>query len=170
MFQYMEEFAELLLPVTDVRHQVVERVVQHLAQRNKDIPEVSNVSWSVHVVQSPTVNAFVLPVSGTMTFQAPQFLTQSKCYICFNCIHFCVEWRSFHVYWNAGVCGRCPPTYHHPGTRDGSRFIGTFCKYTQTAGPSSQLHFCVIYCDPRADRESRYFNIQGQHLHRNLNG
>ncbi|XP_029683513.1 metalloendopeptidase OMA1, mitochondrial isoform X2 [Takifugu rubripes] len=57
---YMEEFAELLLPVTDVRHQVVERVVQHLAQRNKDIPEVSDVSWTVHVVQGPTVNAFVL--------------------------------------------------------------------------------------------------------------
>lgn len=63
VFQYMEEFAELLLPVTDVRHQVVERVVQHLAQRNKDIPEVSDVSWTVHVVQGPAVNAFVLPVS-----------------------------------------------------------------------------------------------------------
>lgn len=61
----MTEFAELLLPVSDARHQVVERVVQHLAQRNKDIPEVSGVSWSVHVVQSPEVNAFVLPVSHT---------------------------------------------------------------------------------------------------------
>lgn len=83
MFQYMEEFAELLLPVTDVRHQVVERVVQHLAQRNKDIPEVSNVSWTVHVVQSPTVNAFVLPVSRTTAnteLQAPQFITQLKSY------------------------------------------------------------------------------------------
>ncbi|AWP11277.1 putative metalloendopeptidase OMA1 mitochondrial [Scophthalmus maximus] len=58
---YMEEFAELLLPVTDPRHKVVERVVQHLAQRNKDIPQVSDVTWSVHVVQSPNVNAFVLP-------------------------------------------------------------------------------------------------------------
>ncbi|XP_071343101.1 metalloendopeptidase OMA1, mitochondrial isoform X2 [Trachinotus anak] len=58
---YMEEFAELLVPVTDPRHKVVEQVVQHLAQRNKDIPEVSAVTWSVHVVQSPNVNAFVLP-------------------------------------------------------------------------------------------------------------
>lgn len=65
--QYMEEFAELLLPVTDPRHQVVERVVQHLAQRNKDIPEVSDVNWTVHVVQNPNINAFVLPVSGTKT-------------------------------------------------------------------------------------------------------
>lgn len=131
VFQYMEEFAELLLPVTDVRHQVVERVVQHLAQRNKDVPEVSNVSWSVHVVQSPTVNAFVLPVSGTtasMKSQALQFITQSKCYICSNCTHLCVEWRSFHVHWNAGECDRCSPAHHHPGARDGSRFIRTFCK------------------------------------------
>lgn len=65
---YMEEFAELLLPVTDPRHQVVERVVQHLAQRNKDIPEVSEVTWTVHVVQSPNVNAFVLPVSKRKSF------------------------------------------------------------------------------------------------------
>lgn len=60
----MEEFAELLLPVADPRHQVVEQVVQHLAQRNKDITEISDVSWNVHVVQSPSVNAFVLPVSS----------------------------------------------------------------------------------------------------------
>lgn len=65
----MEEFAELLVPVTDPRHKVVERVVQHLAQRNKDIPEVSDVTWSVHVVQSPNVNAFVLPVSKRKTYQ-----------------------------------------------------------------------------------------------------
>lgn len=97
MFQYMEEFAELLLPATDVRHQVVERVVLHLAQRNKDIPEVSNVSWIVHVVQSPNVNAFVLPVSRTNTeLQAPQFITQLKSYkqhfhikLCFF-VYFCV--------------------------------------------------------------------------------
>ncbi|XP_035503447.1 metalloendopeptidase OMA1, mitochondrial isoform X2 [Scophthalmus maximus] len=65
---YMEEFAELLLPVTDPRHKVVERVVQHLAQRNKDIPQVSDVTWSVHVVQSPNVNAFVLPNGKVFMF------------------------------------------------------------------------------------------------------
>ncbi|KAM6938551.1 metalloendopeptidase OMA1, mitochondrial [Lycodopsis pacificus] len=65
---YMEQFAELLVPVTDPRHQVVERVVQHLAQRNKDIPEVSEVTWSVHVVQSPDVNAFVLPDGKVFMF------------------------------------------------------------------------------------------------------
>ncbi|KAF3835071.1 hypothetical protein F7725_027629 [Dissostichus mawsoni] len=65
---YMEEFAELLVPVTDPRHQVVQRLVQHLAERNKDIPEVSDVSWSVHVVQSPNVNAFVLPDGKVFMF------------------------------------------------------------------------------------------------------
>lgn len=65
---YMEEFAELLLPVTDPRHQVVERVVQHLAQRNKDIPEVSDVNWTVHVVQNPNINAFVLPNGKVFMF------------------------------------------------------------------------------------------------------
>lgn len=63
----MEEFAELLVPETDPRHQVVERMVQHLVQRNKDIPEMSDVTWTVHVVQSPAVNAFVLPVSKRKT-------------------------------------------------------------------------------------------------------
>ncbi|XP_016898654.1 metalloendopeptidase OMA1, mitochondrial isoform X2 [Cynoglossus semilaevis] len=65
---YMEEFADLLLPVTDHRHVVVERVVQHLAQRNKDISEVSDVAWSVHVVQSPNTNAFVLPNGKVFMF------------------------------------------------------------------------------------------------------
>uniref|UniRef100_A0A8C2XRQ1 Metalloendopeptidase OMA1, mitochondrial n=1 Tax=Cyclopterus lumpus TaxID=8103 RepID=A0A8C2XRQ1_CYCLU len=65
---YMEEFAELLVAVTDPRHQVVERLVQHLAQRNQDIPEVSEVTWSVHVVQSPNVNAFVLPNGKVFIF------------------------------------------------------------------------------------------------------
>uniref|UniRef100_A0A665VVF9 Metalloendopeptidase OMA1, mitochondrial n=1 Tax=Echeneis naucrates TaxID=173247 RepID=A0A665VVF9_ECHNA len=65
---YMEEYAELLVPVTDPRHLVVERVVQHLAQRNKDIPEISDVTWSVHVVQSPNINAFVLPNGKVFMF------------------------------------------------------------------------------------------------------
>ncbi|XP_068449143.1 metalloendopeptidase OMA1, mitochondrial [Clinocottus analis] len=65
---YMEEFAELLVAVADPRHQVVERLVRHLAQRNEDIPEVSEVSWSVHVVQSAEVNAFVLPNGKVFVF------------------------------------------------------------------------------------------------------
>ncbi|XP_031689296.1 metalloendopeptidase OMA1, mitochondrial isoform X1 [Oncorhynchus kisutch] len=65
---YMEEFAELMVPEKDPRHQVVERVVEHLAQRNKDIPEVSSVPWRVHLVDSPTINAFVLPNGKVFMF------------------------------------------------------------------------------------------------------
>ncbi|KAJ3600046.1 hypothetical protein NHX12_033998, partial [Muraenolepis orangiensis] len=55
---YLEEFAEHLVPVDDPRHQLVERMVQHLAERNQDLPEVSSIPWTVHVVDNPTVNAF----------------------------------------------------------------------------------------------------------------
>nr|XP_046248837.1 metalloendopeptidase OMA1, mitochondrial isoform X2 [Scatophagus argus] len=47
---------------------VVDRVVQHLVQRNKDIPEVSDVTWNVHVVQTPDINAFVLPNGEVFMF------------------------------------------------------------------------------------------------------
>ncbi|XP_026201164.1 metalloendopeptidase OMA1, mitochondrial isoform X2 [Anabas testudineus] len=65
---YLEEFAELLVPVTDPRHQAVELLVQHLAKSNKDIPEVSDITWSIHVVQSPNINAFVLPNGKVFMF------------------------------------------------------------------------------------------------------
>ncbi|KAM4740145.1 metalloendopeptidase OMA1, mitochondrial isoform 2-T3 [Anableps anableps] len=65
---HLEEFAERLLPVTDPLHQMVEQSVQLLAQRNKDIPEVSEVPWSVHVVDSPQINAFVLPNGKVFVF------------------------------------------------------------------------------------------------------
>lgn len=61
--QHLLEFEDLLVPVNDPRHQVVEKMVQHLSQRNKDMPEVSEVTWKVHVVESPIMNAFCLPVS-----------------------------------------------------------------------------------------------------------
>ncbi|XP_061634671.1 metalloendopeptidase OMA1, mitochondrial [Phyllopteryx taeniolatus] len=65
---YMEEFGELLLPESDARHQAVERVVQHLARRNQDLPEMADVDWSVHVVQSDNTNAFVLPNGKVFMF------------------------------------------------------------------------------------------------------
>ncbi|MED6287008.1 metalloendopeptidase [Characodon lateralis] len=65
---HLEEFAEQLLPVTDPLHQMVEQSVQLLAQRNKDIPEVSKVPWSVHVVESSQINAFVLPNGKVFVF------------------------------------------------------------------------------------------------------
>lgn len=60
--QYVQEFEDSFIPLSDPRQEVVERVIEHLAHRNQDIPQLSDVSWTVHVVDSPTVNAFVLPV------------------------------------------------------------------------------------------------------------
>lgn len=65
---HMLEFEELLVPVSDPRHQVVEKLVQHLSQRNKDIPEVSEVTWKVHVVENPAINAFCLPNGEVFVF------------------------------------------------------------------------------------------------------
>ncbi|XP_060887982.1 metalloendopeptidase OMA1, mitochondrial [Labrus mixtus] len=65
---YVEEFKELMVPASDPRHQAVEMVVQHMVKRNEDIPEVCDVPWTVHVVQSPDVNAFVLPNGKVFMF------------------------------------------------------------------------------------------------------
>ncbi|MBN3302262.1 OMA1 Metalloendopeptidase, partial [Amia calva] len=65
---YLEEFKDTLVPREDPRHQVVETVVGYLVQRNQDIPEVSTVPWKVHVVDDPTINAFVLPNGQVFMF------------------------------------------------------------------------------------------------------
>ncbi len=61
--QYMEDFKDSLIAPSDPRHQAVELVVRILAERNQDIAEISSIPWTVHVVEGPTINAFVLPVS-----------------------------------------------------------------------------------------------------------
>lgn len=52
-----------MIPDFDPRHQVVKRVVQHLVDRNQDIEGIKSVPWTIHVIESPTVNASVMPVS-----------------------------------------------------------------------------------------------------------
>uniref|UniRef100_A0A3B3D9N6 Metalloendopeptidase OMA1, mitochondrial n=1 Tax=Oryzias melastigma TaxID=30732 RepID=A0A3B3D9N6_ORYME len=65
---YLEEFAEHLLPDSDPLHQMVDQLVQVLAERNKDIPKVSERPWSVHVVKNHQINAFVLPIGKVFVF------------------------------------------------------------------------------------------------------
>ncbi|NXK17905.1 OMA1 Metalloendopeptidase, partial [Arenaria interpres] len=65
---WMEEFKNKMLPETDARYQVVERVVGHLSESNKDIPQVSALKWVIHVVDEPGVNAFVLPNGQVFVF------------------------------------------------------------------------------------------------------
>ncbi|XP_061860093.1 metalloendopeptidase OMA1, mitochondrial isoform X1 [Colius striatus] len=65
---WMEEFKGKMLPETDVCYQVVERVVGHLSESNKDIPQVSALEWVIHVVDEPAINAFVLPNGQVFVF------------------------------------------------------------------------------------------------------
>ncbi|XP_032864716.2 metalloendopeptidase OMA1, mitochondrial isoform X2 [Tyto alba] len=65
---WMEEFKGKMLPEADARYQVVERVVGHLSESNKDIPQVSELKWVIHVVDEPGVNAFVLPNGQVFVF------------------------------------------------------------------------------------------------------
>ncbi|XP_009945936.1 PREDICTED: metalloendopeptidase OMA1, mitochondrial [Leptosomus discolor] len=65
---WMEEFKSKMLPETDARYQVVERVVGHLSESNKEIPQVSALKWVIHVVDEPDVNAFVLPNGQVFVF------------------------------------------------------------------------------------------------------
>nr|XP_026646336.1 metalloendopeptidase OMA1, mitochondrial [Zonotrichia albicollis]XP_026646337.1 metalloendopeptidase OMA1, mitochondrial [Zonotrichia albicollis] len=65
---WMEQFKNQMLSETDARYQVVERVVGHLSESNKDIPQVSALKWVIHVVDEPGVNAFVLPNGQVFVF------------------------------------------------------------------------------------------------------
>ncbi|XP_010608777.1 metalloendopeptidase OMA1, mitochondrial [Fukomys damarensis] len=66
---WMEEFKNDMLTEKDPRHLAVKEVVYHLVECNKDIPEISEINWIIHVVDSPTIiNAFVLPNGQVFVF------------------------------------------------------------------------------------------------------
>lgn len=62
LHQWVEDFKDKMLPETDPYYQTVKVTVFHLAESNKDIPQISEVNWTVHVVEDPDMNAFALPV------------------------------------------------------------------------------------------------------------
>ncbi|NP_001406055.1 metalloendopeptidase OMA1, mitochondrial isoform X7 [Mus musculus] len=64
----MEEFKNDLLPERDPRYLTVKEMVYHLTQCNRDVPGISETNWVVHVVDSPAVNAFVLPNGQVFIF------------------------------------------------------------------------------------------------------
>ncbi|XP_072555918.1 metalloendopeptidase OMA1, mitochondrial [Paramormyrops kingsleyae] len=66
--EMMEEFKESIISLEDPRHKAVEMVVKHLAQRNQDIAEMASMPWSVHVLDHPSTNAFVLPNGEIFVF------------------------------------------------------------------------------------------------------
>uniref|UniRef100_A0A9L0R9P8 Metalloendopeptidase OMA1, mitochondrial n=1 Tax=Equus caballus TaxID=9796 RepID=A0A9L0R9P8_HORSE len=65
---WMEEFKNNMLPEKDPRYLTVKEVLYHLIECNKDIPGLSEIHWIIHVVDSPDVNAFVLPNGQVFIF------------------------------------------------------------------------------------------------------
>ncbi|XP_061489170.1 metalloendopeptidase OMA1, mitochondrial [Rhineura floridana] len=65
---WVEEFKSRMLPERDPRYQVVKKAVIHLADSNKDVPEVSEFKWTIHVVEGPDINAFVFPNGHVFVF------------------------------------------------------------------------------------------------------
>ncbi|XP_070602111.1 metalloendopeptidase OMA1, mitochondrial [Erythrolamprus reginae] len=65
---WMLQFQNKMLPEKDPRYQVVKKVVTHLTESNRDIPEFSEFTWTIHVVEEPSINAFVLPNGQVFVF------------------------------------------------------------------------------------------------------
>lgn len=65
---WVEDFKDKMLPETDPYYQTVKVTVFHLAESNKDIPQISEVNWTVHVVEDPDMNAFALPNGQIFVF------------------------------------------------------------------------------------------------------
>ncbi|XP_012640578.2 metalloendopeptidase OMA1, mitochondrial [Microcebus murinus] len=65
---WMEEFKNDMLTEKDARYLTVKEVVYHLIECNKDIPGISEINWIIHVVDSPDINAFVLPNGQVFIF------------------------------------------------------------------------------------------------------
>ncbi|XP_004588769.2 metalloendopeptidase OMA1, mitochondrial isoform X1 [Ochotona princeps] len=65
---WMKEFKNDMLTEKDARYLTVKEVVYHLIECNKDIPGISEINWIIHVVDSPDINAFVLPNGQVFVF------------------------------------------------------------------------------------------------------
>ncbi|KAG8518940.1 Metalloendopeptidase OMA1, mitochondrial, partial [Galemys pyrenaicus] len=71
---WMEEFKNDLLTEKDARYLTFKEVFYHLIECNKDIPGISEISWIIHVVDSPDINAFVLPAEKASLVHLLDFL------------------------------------------------------------------------------------------------
>ncbi|XP_065784968.1 metalloendopeptidase OMA1, mitochondrial isoform X3 [Muntiacus reevesi] len=65
---WMEEFKNDMLTEKDARYVAVKAVVHHLIECNQDVPGISEINWIIHVVDSPDINAFVLPNGQVFVF------------------------------------------------------------------------------------------------------
>ncbi|XP_045060279.2 metalloendopeptidase OMA1, mitochondrial isoform X2 [Desmodus rotundus] len=65
---WMEEYKNDMLTENDAQYLTIKEVFYHLIECNKDVPGISEVNWIIHVVDSPDVNAFVLPNGHVFVF------------------------------------------------------------------------------------------------------
>ncbi|XP_060087874.1 metalloendopeptidase OMA1, mitochondrial isoform X2 [Heteronotia binoei] len=65
---WMEEFKNKMLPERDPRYQVVKKLISHLTESNKDVPQISAFQWTIHVVEDSSINAFALPNGKLFVF------------------------------------------------------------------------------------------------------
>lgn len=65
---YMEEFKNDMLTEKDAQYLNIKEVFYHLIECNKDISGISEIKWIIHVVDSPDINAFVLPNGHVFVF------------------------------------------------------------------------------------------------------
>ncbi|XP_043941457.1 metalloendopeptidase OMA1, mitochondrial [Protopterus annectens] len=65
---WMDDYNDKMLVDTDPRYQAVAILIKHLIESNKDIPQLSEMKWTVHVVDQPDINAFVLPNGQIFVF------------------------------------------------------------------------------------------------------
>ncbi|XP_006862568.1 PREDICTED: metalloendopeptidase OMA1, mitochondrial [Chrysochloris asiatica] len=65
---WIEEFKNDMLTEKDARYLTIKKVVNHLIECNKDVPGISEINWVIHVVDSPQINAFVLPNGQVFVF------------------------------------------------------------------------------------------------------
>ncbi|XP_078263442.1 metalloendopeptidase OMA1, mitochondrial isoform X2 [Rhinoraja longicauda] len=63
-FEYqsvLENYKDKFLPTTDPIYKSIQFVFNHLIEKNKDIPGITETKWILNVVDDPEINAFVLP-------------------------------------------------------------------------------------------------------------
>ena len=74
-FKLKEKLKNKELPSTHPYYLLVVDICRRLVRGNKDVEEMKNQNWIVHVVQDPVKNAFVLPVRVHFLFSNSLILT-----------------------------------------------------------------------------------------------
>ena len=62
-YKEVGQFSKFLMPENHPMVNQVRRVGNQLLQANRNIPQLYTKSWTVTVIDHPTVNCYVLPVS-----------------------------------------------------------------------------------------------------------